>query len=233
METNTTSQSNLDRLFAVGAHFGYSRSRRHPSALPYLFGVKQRVEIFDLEKTDAELQRALEFVKGLAVTGKTILFVGSKPEAQGAVKNAAESIGMPYVAGRWIGGALTNFGEIKKRIMRLEDLTAKREKGELGKYTKRERLMIDREITRLENNFAGLIPMKERLPDALMVVDSRRESIAIAEARAIGVPVIGLANSDCDMTAVDYAIPANDANVDSITFFVNEIAAAYREGAGK
>ncbi len=136
---------------------------------------------------------------------------------------------MPFVAGRWIGGTITNYGEIRRRIERLEKLTSQREKGELSKYTKRERLLIDRDIGRLEENFKGLLLLKE-LPGALLVVDTKREAVAVAEARKAGIPIIGIANSDCDIDGVNYPVVGNDATQASVKFFVDEISAAFKEG---
>ncbi|MBU6390430.1 30S ribosomal protein S2, partial [Patescibacteria group bacterium] len=192
-------------MFAAGAHFGFARGRRHPTVAPFMFGVKNRVEIFDLEKTAGLLEKTLDYVKTLGREGKMILFVGGKNEARDAIKNAAVSIGMPYVAGRWIGGTLTNFKQIRSRVEKFLDLTEKREKGELTKYTKKEQLLIDREIKNLERFFSGLIPMKE-LPKALFVIDSRHEKTAVAEARKIGIPVAALLSSDCDLSEVAYPI---------------------------
>ena len=218
----------IEEMFKVGAHFGYSKSRRHPTASPYIFGVKNRVEIFDLAKTADLLKNALDFVVGLAKEGRQILFVGGKNEARDLIKKAANSIDMPYVAGRWIGGTFTNFPEIKKRIAKLEDLTKQKEKGELAKYTKKERLVIDRNIANLERFFSGLLLMKE-MPKAIFVIDPKNEMIAVKEANKMGIPVIALAGSDCDIKDVDYPIAANDSSVSSISFFADEIVGAYRK----
>jgi small subunit ribosomal protein S2 len=228
-ETTTIKDELIAGMFSAGAHFAYSKSRRHPSANPYIFGVKNSVEIFDLEKTKQLLEEAKAFVASLAKEGKQILFVAGKNEAREVVRNTALSINMPYVTGRWIGGALTNFSEIKKRIARYEELSADREKGELAKkYTKKEQVLIGREIESLEASFAGLTPMKE-LPGALFVIDTKREHIAVAEAKKRGVPVIALMNSDCDGADATYPILANDGTVASITFFVKEIANTYTD----
>ncbi len=216
-------------MFAAGAHFGFARGRRHPTVAPFMFGVKNRVEIFDLEKTAGLLEKTLDYVKTLGREGKMILFVGGKNEARDAIKNAAVSLGMPYVAGRWIGGTLTNFKQIRSRVEKFLDLTEKREKGELTKYTKKEQLLIDREIKNLERFFSGLIPMKE-LPKALFVIDSRHEKTAVAEARKIGIPVAALLSSDCDLSEVAYPITGNDASIASIKFFVDRVTWAYQEG---
>jgi small subunit ribosomal protein S2 len=219
----------LEKLFSVGAHYGLVRSRRHPSVLPYIFGEKNKIELFDLEKTAKKLAEAEAFLETVASQGGLILMVGGKAEARKAIADSAQSLGLPYVASRWLGGTLTNFPEIKKRIAKLEDLTAKREKGELSKFTKLERLMIDREIERLERSFGGLIPMKT-LPKALFVVDPRKESIAVAEAARLKIPVVALAGSDCDMRSVAYPIPANDAAQASVAHFVESISAAIERG---
>lgn len=231
MTTNTKNKESkmVDELFKAGAHFGFVRSRRHPSTKPYIFGSKNRVEIFDLEKTEVALEKALDFVKKLGAAHSSILFVGGKGEARTALKAGAESLGMPFVDGRWIGGTLTNFTQIKKRVQKLEDLTTQKEKGELAKYTKRERMLIDKEIENLKRFFEGLTAMKD-LPKALFVIDSKKEEIAIKEAKEKGIPVVALCGSDCDITLVDYAIPANDASVTSIAFFVNKIVEAYDMG---
>ncbi len=216
----------IDKLFSAGAHFGYAPSRRHPSVSGYLFGVKGGVELFDLEKTASLLEEAKGFVKQLAAEKKTILFVGGKAEVRESLRRAAEKLGQPYCAGRWIGGSLTNFSEIKKRLARLEELSSMREKGELAKFTKLERLLIDREITDLENTFGGLRGMT-RLPDALFVADPRKESIAVAEAFQLKIPVIALLNSDCDQASVAYPIPANDASRDTLGIILDELTKTY------
>lgn len=228
METGTqVDRTAIEEMFKAGAHYGYVKRRRHPSAIPFIFGVKNKVEIFDLEKTFGALGQAKAFMKELAEKNKTILFVSGKAEGREAIKKAAESIQMPYVAGRWKGGTLTNFEEIRKRVKKLEELTAQRESGELAKYTKKERLMIDREIESLEEGFSGLLPMT-RLPDAVFIVDSGHEAIALAEANQLGIPVISLSSSDCDYTKLTYPIPGNDANSQSIAYFVSNLAESYK-----
>lgn len=227
-EEKKLNNERIDEMFKVGAHFGYSKTRRHASTAPYIFGVKNKVEIIDLEKTEDLLAKALSFIVTLAKEGKQVLFVGGKNEARNALKMAAESINMPFVDGRWIGGTLTNFPEIKKRLMKLEDLVKQKERGELVKYTKKERLMIDREIANLERFFSGISSLKD-LPKALVVVDSKKEVIAVNEAKKMNIPVIALCGTDTDITNINYPIVANDSSVSSITFFVNEIAKAYEK----
>jgi small subunit ribosomal protein S2 len=230
-QSNSSSADNsvVDALFSAGAHFGFVKSRRHPSVKPYIFGLKNKIEIFDLEKTSVLLHRALEFVETLGTKGATILFVSGKNEAKNAIISAATSVTMPYVAGRFIGGTLTNFPEIKKRVEKLETLTSQKEKGELGKYTKKERLLIDREIDRLREFFFGLSVMK-KLPDAVFVVDAKSESIAVKEAQKMSIPVISLSGSDNDLNEVNYPIPGNDSSKTSIEFFLGKVAETYKKG---
>ncbi len=220
------SQPDIDTLFAAGAHFGRSKSRRHPTAAPYIFGNKDKNDIFDLTQTTDCFAKALEAVVKTAGEGKQILFVGGKAEVSAIVKAAAERVGAPFVAGRWIGGTLTNFKQIRRRADRLIKLTAEKERGELDKYTKKERLLIDREIEELEHRFRGIVDMTER-PGIMFVVDTRHEGIAIKEAAQMHVPIIGLANSDCDFSDITFPIPANDSNIKSVSYFVNAIADAF------
>ena len=224
---NIKENPKVTELFKVGAHFGFIKSRRHPTTTPYIFGLKNRVEIFNLEKTEPLLAAAVEFVKKLASEKKTILFVGGKSEAKRAIRKAGEALNMPFVPGRWVGGAISNFGEIKKRIEKLLDLTSKREKGELGKYTKKERLLIDREIARLETLFSGLVPLT-KTPDAIFIVDPKKEHNALAEAKAFNIPVIALCGSDCDISLIDYPIVGNDATLSSVNYIVDQVIAAYK-----
>lgn len=228
MQSNTTATNNpiIDSMFKAGAHFAFSKTRRHPTITPYIFGVKNKVEIFDLEKTAITLQKAKEIVEALAKEGKSILFVGGKSEARNAVKSGALSINMPYVDGRWIGGTLTNFGQIKKRVEKMERLTLEKERGELAKYTKKERLLIDREIANLERFFSGIVSMKD-LPKALFVIDPKKEKNAVKEAQDMGIPVIALVGSDCNIKEVNHPIVGNDASQSSVQFFVNEITKTY------
>jgi small subunit ribosomal protein S2 len=209
---------------------GYARARRHPSASPFLFGTRDRTDIFDLELTETRLEAAREFVRSVASSGRQVLFIGGKHEAISTVKSLAERVGAPYTAGRWIGGTLTNFKNIRKRLERLQKLTEERDSGELEKkYTKRERLMIDREIEELLGRFGGLVTMTD-LPGALFVIDSRHEFTAVREANQLGIPVVALASSDCDFSLVQYPVPANDTSVRSIVLIAEEIADAYAEG---
>lgn len=228
-DTANTASKTVDAMFKAGAHFAFSRSRRHPTASPYIFGVKNKVEIFDLEKTETLLEKAKEIVTELAKAGKTILFVGGKAEARGAITRAAGALDMPYVDGRWIGGTISNFEQIRKRVDKLLDQSSKKEKGELAKYTKKERLLIDREIDKLNRLFGGIVTLN-KIPDAMFVVDARKEAIAVEEARKAGIKVIALCGSDCDLKTVDHPIVANDSSVSSINFIVSEITEAFKKG---
>ncbi len=223
----STTTKAIDTMFSAGAHFGLGRSRRHPTVSSFIFGTKNSTDIFDLEKTQPLLEKAKAFVTELAKEGKTILFVGGKKEAAAAVRMSAQSLNLPYVDGRWIGGTLTNFGQIRKRIERYEKLISDREKGELLKYTKRERMLLDKEIASLEKMFLGIISLKKQ-PDAIFMIDPRHEKIAVKEATDMNVPLIALASSDCDISNVKYPIVGNDASKSSIQFFVEEIARAYQ-----
>ena len=228
MSVNTT----IKKLFEVGAHFGYTRARRNPTTQPFIFGQKNRNDIFDLERTAEKLEEAKQKASEVVGKGKSILFVAGKNEERIIMRRAAEKADEPFVCSRWIGGTLTNFKEISKRVKRLETLQTDKEKGNLEKYTKKERLLMDREIEDLEASFGGIVSMKE-MPGAMFVVDPRHEDIAVREAYAMGIPVIALANSDCDLKMITYPIPANDATAKSITFFVNEMVAAIEEGKKK
>lgn len=223
----STNSKTIDSLFSAGAHFGLGRSRRHPTVSRYIFGTKNSTDIFDLEKTNILLDKAKEFVATLAKESKTILFVGGKKEASNTIKNSASSLNMPYVDSRWIGGTLTNFGQVRNRIERYEKLTSDREKGELLKYTKRERMLLDKEIASLEKMFLGIVSLKKQ-PDALFVIDPRHEKIAMKEAADMNIPVIALASSDCNIAGIAYPIVGNDAAKTSIQFFLEEISKVYQ-----
>lgn len=224
----TTLLKDLDTLFNVGAHFGYTRSRRHPTAAPLIFGTKDRSDIFDLTQTSASLEKALAFVAKIAAEGRQILLVGGKPEAAAAIEAAAAKTDLPFVSARWIGGTVSNFSEIRTRIARLLELRRTRDAGLRDKYTKHERLMQDREIEKLEFRFGGLTNL-EKLPAALFVIDPRHEDKAVREANQLKIPIIALANSDCNFSQIQYPIPGNDSAVKSIGYFVDAFVNAYRE----
>lgn len=220
----------MQELFDVGAHYGYSRSRRHPSMTSAVFGRKNKVEIIDLEKTIEALEEALSFVRSLGKEGKQILFVGSKAEAKEGVKDIAISLGQPYVTERWIGGTLTNYSEIKKRVARLEKLEEEAEKGELGVYTKKEQLLFEREMEKLRTYFGGIRGMKGE-PQAMFIVDPKHQIIAVKEAQKRNIPIISIQNTDCNRADVTYPIPANDSSKQTIGYITEKIAQAYQEGA--
>ncbi len=230
MTTDTSAGVGVDRLFGAGAHFAQLKSRRHPSMKGFVVGAKSRVEIFDLVKTDEQLAAAKAAIAAMSRDGKTVLFVGGKREVSDVVRDTARKIGAPYVASRWLGGTISNFVEIKKRIDRLADLTGKRESGELAKlYTKLERLYIDREIARLSSRLDGITELEKR-PDAFVVVDTKREAHAVKEAKDAGIPVIALMSSDCDLADAAYPIVMNDASREAVKLVLGELASAYEAG---
>ncbi len=227
-----TSTSLIEDMFHAGAHFGYSKTRRHPSFKPIIFGAKKSVDILNLEKTGSYLLKAMEFVTESAKLGKSFLLVGTKHEARKAIEETARTLELPYITKRWIGGTLTNFTEIKKRVHRLTTLLTEREEGKLDVYTKKERLLIDREITRLEDFFKGIVHM-DKIPDILFIIDSRHEKTATKEAVQKSIPIIALASSDCNLADITYPIPANDSSMASIIFFMNKFVTAYKEGVAQ
>lgn len=209
----------IESMFEVGAHYGYAKSRRHPSTKPFIFGVKNGIELIDLEKTAKMLDDAKNVVNEIAKNGGQILFVGTKKEISSIIKDVALRVDQPYVSNRWIGGTLTNFGEIQKRVRRLEDLELQKEKGFLAKYTKKERLLIDRELEKLNERFGGIINMKSK-PALVFIVDPQNEVSALKEALIENIPVVGLCNSDCDISNIQYPIVANDSSIKSVKFLL-------------
>lgn len=220
----------IDAMFKSGTQYGYQKSRRHPSTVPYIFGTKNGVDIIDIEKTKELLDKSLEEIKSLASSGKTILFVGTKPEARSAITGTALSINMPYVNERWVGGILTNFQEIKKRVSKLLDLRDQKEKGLFDKYTKKERILLEKEIEDMTRNFQGLVSMT-KTPDTIFIVDPKKEHIAVTESNKMNIPIISLLNTDCNLKEIKYPIVSNDASISSIEFFLEKIKQAYREGS--
>ena len=217
-------------MFRSGVHYGYSKSRRHPSTSPYIFNTKNGVDIINIEKTEELMNKALIVVSELAASGKTILFVGTKPEACQQITETALSLNMPYVGERWVGGSLTNFSEIKKRINKLLELRDQKEKGELDKYTKKERLLIDKEMEDMTKNFQGLVGLT-KIPDAVFVIDPKKEHIAVSEAKKMNLTVVALSNTDCNIKQIKHPIVGNDASISSISFFLSKIKEAYTKGA--
>ncbi|HOX90980.1 MAG TPA: 30S ribosomal protein S2 [Candidatus Paceibacterota bacterium] len=223
-------QNIVDDMFRAGVQYGYSKSRRHPSVSPYVFTTKNGLDIIDIEKSEILLEKACQEVSALAASGKVILFVGTKPESRQQITETALALEMPYVSERWVGGALTNFSEIKKRISKLLEMREQKEKGAFEKYTKKEKLLIDREMEDMTRNFQGLTGISKN-PDAVFVVDPKKEHIAVSEAKKLGLPVFAVLNTDCNLKEIDYPIVGNDASVTSITFFLDKIKEAYRKGA--
>ena len=227
---STNNPTFIDRLFKAGAHFGFKKSRRHPSVAPYLYTTKDGSDIFDLEKVTALLDTAKETIKEAGLHGKTVLFVSTKDEASKLVQAAAEKVEAPYVTNRWIGGMLTNFSEIKKRINRLEALTHEKESGELErKYTKKERVVIGREIDKLSFNFFGISKIT-RMPDLMVVVDPRHDEIAVTEALDKGIATMAIMSSDCDASKITYPVVVNDSLQSSVSLILDELVASYEEG---
>lgn len=231
---NIMSDKNLvSRLFEAGAHFGFKKSRRHPTVANYLYTTKDGSDVIDLSKTEVLLKNAKETINELGKNGKVVLFVGTKTEASSVVKKAAEDAGVAYVTNRWIGGMLTNFSEMKKRINRLEVLTQEKESGELErKYTKKERVVIGREADKLEFNFGGLSKLP-KLPDLIVIVDPRHDHIAVAEAVDKRIPVMALLGTDSDASNITYPIVANDSLQTSVKLVLDELVSAYNDGKEK
>lgn len=218
------SNNNLvEELYDAGLHVGYSKTRRHPSVIEYIFQSRQKKDIINLEQTAEQLNSALAFIKGIKEDGKQVLFVGTKPEAKRIVREQAELIDMPFVTERWLGGTLTNAKEIQGRVERLTTLKQQQSNDELVYQTKKEKLMLEREIERLEHKFGGLQTLK-KAPAALFVVDPKKEYIAVDEARQMNIPVIALANTDCDISIITHPIIGNDTNLPAITYVTQKVA---------
>ncbi len=230
MSTQTNNPSLIERLFGAGAHFGFKKSRRHPTAAPFLFGTKEGNDIFNLEQTAKSIEDTKAVLKEAAMNGKTILFVGTKSEVIDNVKAAALKVEMPYVVNRWIGGMLTNLPEIRKRINRMETLVREQESGELErKYTKKERLLISRDLVKLNHNFQGISKVT-KAPDFMVIVDPRQESIALNEAIHLGIPTVAIMSSDCDASRITHPIMVNDALQGSVKLVLGELVEAISEG---
>jgi len=222
----------LEDLLEAGCHFGHQARRWHPKMKPYIWTVRNGVHIFDLAKTKEELGKAAAFAKEISAKGGKIVFVGTKRQASGIIKEEAKRCEMPNVYQRWLGGTITNWEQIKKSIDKLVDMREKREEGEYEKYTKKENILINREILRLERFFGGLVSLEE-LPEAIFVVDCKKEEAAVKEANMKGIKVIGIVDTNTDPSNVDYVIPANDDAVGSIKLIVSSIAEAIIDGQSK
>lgn len=222
----------LKKLLETGAHFGHQSRRWNPKMEPYLYTVQDGVHVFDLVKTKKLLDEALEALKNAGSVGKAILIVGTKRQAKEKVAEVAKSTGIFSVTERWLGGTLTNFEQMKKSTRKLTEMKAKMEAGEYKSYTKKERLLIEREITRLERFFGGIAGMDE-IPSMLIVVDIKREAGAVKEAAAMGAEVIAIVDSNSDPTLVDYLIPMNDDATRAIEYVLGLIQEAILEGKKK
>jgi small subunit ribosomal protein S2 len=218
-------------LLEAGVHFGHQTKRWNPKMKPYIFGARNGIYIIDLGKTARLFDEAEAFVRDLAADGKTVLFVGTKRQAQDLVLEEAKRCGMYFVNQRWLGGLLTNFLTIQKSIARLRDVEAMAEDGRYEKFSKKEIARLEKEKRKLHKNLDGIRNMT-RLPDAMFVVDTRREKIAVDEARKLRIPVIGIVDTNCDPDDVDYLIPGNDDALRSIRLFLSRIADAAIAGRG-
>ena len=228
--TEVSSTVELKRLFDTGAHFAQVKSRRHPSMKPYLIGTKGRQEIIDLVKTTEQLESAKAVMSALAKEGKTVLYVGGKVEISALVKKSAQEIGAPYVAARWLGGTISNWSEIKKRVDRLAEILEKTETGALAKqHTKLELVKIEREKKRLSERLDGITTLAKK-PDALLVVDTKHEKHAVKEANDAGIPIIAIMSSDCDIKDAAYPIVANDTSRKTVELILSELTEAFMKG---
>jgi len=221
----------MKELLEAGVHFGHQTRRWNPKMKPYIFGKRNGIYIIDLQKTVKLFEQVVEFVQSLAAEGKRILFVGTKRQAQEAIAEEARRCGEFFITNRWLGGTLTNFVTLRTSIERLKEIE-QRLGDEASPLTKKERLRLDRERDRMIKNLEGIRDM-EGLPDALFVVDPKKESIAIAEANKLGIPVIAIVDTNCDPELIDYIIPGNDDAIRAIRLFASRVADAYLEGSGQ
>ena len=219
----------MKQLLEAGVHFGHQTRRWDPKMAEYIFQARNGIHIIDLQKTSKKLDEAYAFLKEQAEEGKTVLFVGTKKQAQECVKEAAEKCGMFYINQRWLGGTLTNFGTIRKRIERLAELERMQEDGTFDVLPKKEVILLKKEMEKLEKNLGGIKEMKE-LPQVMFIVDPKKERIGILEARKLGIPVIGLVDTNCNPEDVDYAIPGNDDAIRAVGLIADTMANAVIEG---
>jgi small subunit ribosomal protein S2 len=223
----------MKQLLEAGVHFGHQTSRWNPKMRPYIFGARNGIHIIDLQQTVTMFREACDFVKDMAARGGTILFVGTKKQAQEAIKSEADRSGQYHVNNRWLGGTLTNFQTIKKsidRMRKLEDILG--DPAIAAIYKKKERLLMQRELDKLNINLAGIREMK-RPPDALFVIDPDREQIAVAEANRLKIPVVAVVDSNCDPDRISYCVPGNDDAIRAIRLFCTAIADSVLEGAAE
>jgi len=221
----------MKELLEAGVHFGHQTRRWNPKMKPYIFGKRNGIYIIDLQKTHKLFNEVAQFVQQLAAEGKRILFVGTKRQAQEAIAEEARRCGEFFVTNRWLGGTLTNFVTLRTSIQRLKEIEA-RMNDENSPLTKKELLRLEREHEKMIKNLDGIRDMEE-LPDALFVVDPKKESIAVAEANKLGIPVIAIVDTNCDPELIDYLIPGNDDAIRAIRLFASRVADAYLAGSGK
>ncbi|MBX6350982.1 MAG: 30S ribosomal protein S2 [Clostridia bacterium] len=219
----------MKQLLEAGVHFGHQTRRWNPKMRPYIFTERNGIYIIDLQKTVRLLEEAYEFVREVALAGGQILFIGTKKQAQETIAEEAERCGMPYVNQRWLGGMLTNFPTIRKRLARLEELAAMEETGYFDRLAKKEAARLRHELERLRK-FLGGIRGLDRLPSAVYVVDPRKENIAVTEARKLGIPVVAIADTNCDPDEIDYPIPGNDDAIRAVRLITSKMADAVLEG---
>jgi small subunit ribosomal protein S2 len=219
----------MKELLEAGVHFGHQTKRWNPKMKEYIFGERNGIYIIDLQKTLKMFKEASKFVTDLTSTGKLILFVGTKRQAQDAIAEEATRAGMPYINSRWLGGLLTNWVTVQKSVKRLAELDDMSTDGRYELLTKKEVIKLERERKHLSTNLSGIKAMK-RLPDALFIVDSNNEAIAVAEARKLGIPVVAVVDTNCDPTVVDYVIPGNDDALRAIRLFTMKMADSAAEG---
>lgn len=223
-EKNETKEINIEEMIKAGLYFGHKSSKINPKMMPYIQGIKNNVHIINLEKTAEKLKEVLEVIEKLILEKKTLLFVGTKVQIKNLIKETATECALPYVSERWLGGTFTNFDVIKKRIEYFKNLEKKRNEGEFDKYTKKERAKIDLELKNLESKFSGIKNL-EKLPEAIFVADMIKDSLAIKEAKKMGIKVIAIADTNSDPTLADYFIPANDDAVSSVKYILDKIKA--------
>ena len=219
----------MKALLETGVHFGHRTRKWHPKMKTYIFTERNGIHIIDLQQTVSSLETAYALVRDTAAKGGTVLFVGTKRQAQETIQKEAERCGMPYINQRWLGGTLTNWKTIKDRINELKRLEGRQTQGDLGNRTKKEELIIGRKILRLQDRLGGIRAMV-KLPDLLFIVDVRREETAVKEANSLGVPVVALVDTNCDPSGVDYVIPANDDAIRAIKLMAAKLADAVLEG---
>ena len=219
----------MEAMLRSGVHLGHAKTKDHPAMKEHIFGVRNTISIIDLAKTKSALQRAVDFLKDMASRGGLVLSVGTRPAARGAILDVARRTTMPYFTERWIGGTLTNFKVIGKRVEYMEQLEREKASGALEKYTKKERMGKDEELVRLKRFFDGLRPLK-RLPAAVFVVDITHDDTAVREARRMKIPVVALTDTNSNAETVDYPIPSNDDALPAVRYMVGKIGEAIEEG---